>query len=333
MGRPTITQLAAQLGVAPSTVSRAFTRPHLLRPETVDAVKKAAEAAGYVPNQHARALSTGRAGAIGLIVPDIANPFFPPLIRAAQNVAGEAGLSVFLADTDEDARREEQLIARMAPQVEGLVIGSSRLGSGRIRELAASQRVAFINRDVPYSYRVLLDTTAAIRTALQHLAGLGHTGIAYVGGPGQSWSNRQRRAAVDAYTGPPSWSVTHFRADPGTYEAARNLAPAVVASGATAVIAFDDVIAHGLMGGFSANGLAVPRDMSVIGCDDTLAATTFPELSTISINIAEAAGTAVRALSDNARARTLPAARIVFTGTLVLRGTTGAPRARSGPGR
>lgn len=82
-------------------------------------VQKAAEAAGYVPNHHARALSTGRAGAIGLIVPDIANPFFPPLVRAAQNYASDLGLSVFLADTDEDPTREDRLISRMAPRSKG----------------------------------------------------------------------------------------------------------------------------------------------------------------------------------------------------------------------
>lgn len=328
MARPTITQLAAQLGVAPSTVSRAFTRPQLLKPETVELVKEAAKAAGYIPNHHARALATGRAGAIGLVVPDIANPFFPPLIRAVQNIASDGGLSVFLADTDEDPEREDRLIARMSPQVEGIVVGSGRLSSSRIREIAASQRIAFINRDVPHTYRVLLDTTAAIRAAMDHLMALGHTRIAYVGGPGRSWSNKQRRAAVDSYTGTSALRISHFSADPGTYEQAKNLATGVAAAGVTAVVAFDDVIAHGLMGGFNANGLAVPKDISIVGCDDTLATTTFPALTTISVNIAEAARTAVRALSDNPGSRSLPPARIVFEGTLILRGTTGpAPSA------
>ena len=323
MGRPTITQLAAELGIAPSTVSRAFTRPNLLKPETVALVQKAAEAAGYIPNHHARALSTGRAGAIGLIVPDIANPFFPPLVRAAQNYASDLGLAVFLADTDEDANREDRVIARMAPQVEGLIVVSSRLGSGRIRHLAASQRLAFINRDVPETYRVLLDTSAAIRSALTHLTELGHRHIAYVGGPERSWSNKQRRSAVDTFSGVHPLKVTHFSADPGTYDAAKGLSNSVAASGVTAVIAFDDVIAHGLMGGFAAAALDVPGDLSVIGCDDTLATTTFPALSTIAVSVGDAARRAVAALSENAGSTSLPAARIIFEGTLVLRGTTG----------
>jgi LacI family transcriptional regulator len=330
-GRPTITQLAAELGIAPSTVSRAFTRPNLLKPETVALVQKAAEAAGYVPNHHARALSTGRAGAIGLIVPDIANPFFPPLVRAAQNYASDLGLSVFLADTDEDANREDRLISRMAPQVEGLIVVSSRLPSARIRQIADSQRVAFINRDVAETYRVLLDTSAAIRSALTHLSELGHRRVAYVGGPPQSWANKQRRSAVDNFSKVHALEVTHFSADPGTYDAAKALADSVAASGVTAVIAFDDVIAHGLMGGFAAAGVDVPKDLSVIGCDDTLATTTFPALSTIAVNVGAAARRAVAALSENPGSTSLTGARIIFEGTLVLRGTTGAVRPTSSP--
>lgn len=322
-GRATITQLASLLGMAPSTVSRAFTRPNLLRPETVELVRNAAEAAGYVPNSHARALATGRAGVIGMVVPDIANPFFPPIIRAAQSLASDAGLAVYLADTDENSDREDQLISRMAPQVEGIVSVSSRLSSARVKELARSQRIAFINRDVPGTHRVLLSTAEAIGSAMDHLLALGHLNIGYVGGPEGSWSNKERRRAIETHTSRRSMKITYFQAQPGTYSAARDLSRAVMDAGVTAVIAFDDVIAHGLMGGFAALGVSVPQDISVIGCDDTLAATTFPALSTISVNATDAARTAVQALISTAGTQPLPPERIVIKGALVIRGTTG----------
>ncbi len=326
ISRPTITQLASQLGVAPSTVSRAFTRPDLLRPDTVDRVLAAAKAVGYVPNNNARALSTGRAGAIGLIVPDIANPFFPPLIRAAQNHASAAGLSVFLADSDEDAEREERLIIAMAPQVEGLLVVSSRLPSTRLRELAGRYRLALINRDVAGTFRVLLDATSAIRAALNHLKELGHTRIAYVGGPERSWSNRQRRGAVEVTARQLGLHFTSYGVPPGTYEAAKALSRTVVGKGATGVIAFDDVLAHGLMGGFAEERIDVPGDVSIIGCDDALATQTFPALSTISFNVADATSAAIHGLTEHPSDATLPTARITFDGTLVLRGTTGPAR-------
>ena len=96
---PTISVIAKKLGVSRSTVSRAFTRPDLLRPETVERVLAAAEDLSYVPNSVARALSTGHNGIIGLIVPDIANPFFPPLIRAAQAGADQQDFCVLLGDS------------------------------------------------------------------------------------------------------------------------------------------------------------------------------------------------------------------------------------------
>ncbi|MDQ0209565.1 substrate-binding domain-containing protein [Arthrobacter bambusae] len=120
------------------------------------------------------------------------------------------------------------------------------------------------------AYRVLLDTTAAIRSALTHLSELGHRRVAYVGGPPQSWANKQRRSAVDNFSKVHALEVTHFSADPGTYEVAKALSDSVTAFGVTAVIAFDDLIAQGPMGGFAAAGVDVPKDLSVIGCDDTL---------------------------------------------------------------
>ena len=94
----------------------------------------AAAEIGYVPNHHARALITGRSGAIGLVLPDVANPFFPPLIRYAQLAAEDYGLAVFVADTAEDTKRELQMIERLSPQVEGLIIASSRLPDRVLRD-------------------------------------------------------------------------------------------------------------------------------------------------------------------------------------------------------
>src|SRR5690606_20676084 len=99
----TIRDVAAAAAVSRSTVSRAFTRPQLLSPETVRHVLAVAARLGYVGNQAARALSTGRFGNIAVVVPDIANPFFPPLVRSLQLAAEAADLAVFLGDSDESA--------------------------------------------------------------------------------------------------------------------------------------------------------------------------------------------------------------------------------------
>src|SRR5215212_9148627 len=106
---PTISQVAAGARVARSTVSRAFNRPDMLSDETVRRVQAVAAKLGYVPNPVARALSTGRHGNLALVVPDVANPFFPPLIRAAQRQAEKTDLCVFLGNSDENPDNEDQL--------------------------------------------------------------------------------------------------------------------------------------------------------------------------------------------------------------------------------
>ena len=147
-GAPTISQVAEAAGVSRATVSRAFTRPDMLSADTVRRVMAIAKKIGYVPNHTARALSTGRYGNVALVVPDVANPFFPPLIRAAQVEAEKLDFCVFLGNSDENPAQEEKLVSRFATQVEGFILASSRLSDERIRFQAARRPLVLINRDI-----------------------------------------------------------------------------------------------------------------------------------------------------------------------------------------
>ena len=320
---PTIRQVAEASGVSRATVSRAFTRPAMLSPETVRQVRAAADRLGYVPNQVARALSTGRHGNVALIVPDVANPFFPPLIRAAQLRADTAGFCVFLGNSDEDAGREDTLVGRFLGQVEGLVLASSRMPQDRIRLHAARRPIVLVNRDVEGITRVLIDTAPGVSAAMTHLAELGHRRIAYVSGPAASWSNGQRRAAIRREAGARGLATIAVPARRPTYEAGRLSAPQIVASGASAAIAFDDLVAQGLIAGLAALGLAVPGAFSVVGCDDVLGETTYPPLTTISARCADAGEIAVDLLLGQMGARAPGEVRYKLDSTLVVRGSTG----------
>lgn len=319
---PTIVQIAKTLGVAPSTVSRAFTDSGKLRPETVQRVLDAAAHVGYVPNSYARALIMGRSGMIGLIVPDIANPFFPPIIRYAQLAAEECGLTIFVADTNDDSEREAKLIERLSPQVEGLIIASSRLPDDDLLTLARRQPTVLLNRDVDGVARVLVSATSALVQAISHFLETGHTRIAYVGGPPKSWSNTQRLDCVESVLGSYGIEGIFFQAPAGTYADGLSICSALVASGTTAVIAFDDVIAHGLMSGLRAHGVRVPEDINVLGCDDTLAITTYPPLSSIALDLGAAGRTAVEVFRSSSSHEAISEQRIELEGVLVLRGTT-----------
>src|SRR5215468_6883688 len=128
----TIRDVARASGVHISTVSRSFSAPQLVNPETRSKVLETAEKLGYRPNRAARALITGRTHNIGLIVADIANPFFPPLIKAAEREARMRDYHIFVADTDEDPRVEEELIQTLTKQVDGVLLCSPRLSNRAI---------------------------------------------------------------------------------------------------------------------------------------------------------------------------------------------------------
>ena len=265
---PTIVEIAHDLGVAPSTVSRAFTAPRLLRPETVERIRAAAAERGYVPNVHARALSTGVPRTIGLIVPDIANPFFPPMIRAAQRTAEETGHTVLIADTDGDEDREQRITARLALQSESLIVASSRLPSAQLIELTARRRVLFINRDEPETARILVSSRDALAQCTARLLELGHRRFVYVGGPHGSWSDRERRGAVEESLAGTGAALETLRIPSGTYADTLAAGDRILAGSPTAVVAFDDVIAHAVIDLLQHRGLAVPDRVSVVGCDD-----------------------------------------------------------------
>lgn len=333
----TIGDVAAAAEVSRSTVSRAFTRPQLLSPETVDHVRAVAARLGYVGNQAARALSTGRFGNIAVVVPDIANPFFPPLVRSLQLAAETADLAVFLGDSDESAEREAKLIARLAPQVEGFVLASPRLSEELIRELAATRPVVLVNRDLDGIPRVLIDSSGGMTEAVMLLKKLGHQRLAYLAGPRDSWSDQQRRAVLTQTSDAAGLTVEIIEVGRPSYAAGRDSVSAVVRSGATAAIAFDDVVSQGVLAGLELRGISVPSDFSLVGCDDTLAALTTPALTSVSAGAAIAGTAAAKLLIHLLDAPDPGAERIAIETHLVIRATTSGSarmqnsRSHSGP--
>jgi LacI family transcriptional regulator len=120
-----------------------------------------------------------------------------------------------------------------------------------------------------------------------------------------------------------------LNAKPATYAGGTRVVEALLASGATAVIAFDDVVAHGILAGLAERGVRVPDDFSVIGCDDVLAATTYPPLTTVSLHCADAGGIAVSVLLELLGGRELGDVRYSLDSSLTVRGTTGPAAGRA----
>jgi DNA-binding LacI/PurR family transcriptional regulator len=145
----TIADVAAQAGVSKATVSRVFSRPEAVRPETRERVLATARDLSFQPSHIARSLARGRTGSIGLVVPDVANPYFGPVIKTVQREARRQDLTVFTADSDEFDADEFTLSSTLAQQADGLILFSPRMPDAAVLELCERVPVVVINRDIP----------------------------------------------------------------------------------------------------------------------------------------------------------------------------------------
>lgn len=331
----TLADVARALGLSASTVSRALSDPSKVNPGTRERVRKAAQEMGYVPNQVARSLTSGRTDLIGLIVPDIANPFFPPIIKAVQARAAYKGKTVLIADVDEHAADELQRARIMHERVDGLIVVSPRTPENKLADLATLQPIVFVNREVPNAASVIIENADGMRDAVEHLTALGHRKIGYLGGPRRSWSNTQRQNAVRKACQDHGVELIEFGPFEPQIQAGVQAADLVHAAGITAVIAYDDMIALGLMARLNERGVKVGPDISVIGIDDSpMSGMAHPTLTSIHVPGPEAGAAAVDMVLDLADADAdtdaETRAQVVQLETrLVVRGSTGPLSERS----
>ncbi|GAB3713221.1 LacI family DNA-binding transcriptional regulator [Nocardiopsis oceani] len=322
----TIRDVARVSGVHVSTVSRTFSAAHLVNPDTRARVLAAADQLGYRPNRAARALSTRRTGNLGLIVADIANPFFPPLVKAAQAQARERDYHVFIADTDEQARVAEELVRSMAQQVDGALLVAPRLTNRTITELARDLPLVVVNRRLPGVSGVLMDVGCGARRAVDHLLDLGHREIALVTGPRAAWTSKEIERAAEGLADDRGVLLQRIGPNPPTEEGGRAAAAEVVASGATAVLAHNDLVAFGLAQASAELGLSVPSDLSVVGVDNShVARYSSPALTTVDMPVAAAGRGAVDLLLQAVADGGTPGTVSLETG-LVVRDSTAPPR-------
>lgn len=315
----TLQDVAVAAGVSPATASRALSAPASVSIERRHRVLEAAERLGYRPNRSAQALASGRSGHIGLVVPDLANPFFATVAKGVQAQARGAHRSVLVADTDEDVRAEREIVDDLQPNVGGLLLCSPRMPEDEIRDAAARGPVVVVNREVEGLASVSFDVAQGVHAALAHLRALGHTRVAYVGGPSTSWSDARRRAALTEVAGVEIVDVGGQRPIHQGGVAAADL---VIAAGATAVLAYNDLVALGVVARLHARGLSVPGDVSVIGFDDIPAAAyVSPALTTVALPLTRAGHEATTLLDGLNAAAEPPTVRLPVE--LVVRDSTG----------
>ena len=288
--RVNIADVAREAGVSAQTVSRALNNKGEISAETRERVLETVERLGYRPNTLARGLVTQKTSTLGLVVPDIANPFFSEVARGAEDTAHRAGFSLLLCNTMENSAREVEALRTLeAQRVDGIILCSSRLSEGEFGAMTARlPAVILVNRESSGNdlKSVCIDDEAGARCATQHLLHTGHHSIAFLAGPPASHSGLRRargyhhalsEAGMPIDPGLSVMCAPHLE---GGYDAARQLIscrPEI-----DAFLCYNDLVAVGALQACAAEGLRVPDDIAVIGCDDILlAGLVTPPLTTL----------------------------------------------------
>lgn len=248
---PTIYDVAAAAGVAPSTVSRAFSRPGRVNAETAARIHAVASELGYRTNPIARALPTGRTSMLAVIISDVTNPFFFEIIRGAEAAAADAGYVMLLVDAQESSTDEREAISRAIPIVDGLVLANSRMSNHAIRTVSAQRPAVVLNRPMSGMPSLVSDNARGSRRAVEHLAELGHHALTYVAGPEASWADGMRWRSVLEAASELDLRVRRVGPFPPTLAGGTAAVREMAANPSTAVIAYNDLMAIGLSCGDS----------------------------------------------------------------------------------
>jgi LacI family transcriptional regulator len=273
----TIRDVAERVGVHHSTVSRALSpsKRDKISPAVVKKVEQAADELGYFPNIVASSLKQNRSFTVGVLIPDLTNPLFPPIIRGIQDAVEAAGYTVITANTDDEQDKELNALRIMRGRaIEGMIISTARREDRIVDECIANDiPFVLVNRTVDHDgvSAVIVDEDHGVRSVIDHLVGLGHTRIAHVSGPQHSSTGFGRaRAFTQCMNAHDLRGELIEVAEKYTIEEGRRAFTRLLARDKklTAVVAANDMLALGCLDATKELGLRVPEDISITGYDD-----------------------------------------------------------------
>ena len=338
--RATLKDVAQAVGVHTSTVSRALnpqTR-HFITPEVSEKILKASAALNYRQNAAAYALRTNRTRIIGVIIPDITNPIFPPIIRGIEDGLASQGYMAIVVNTDDALRREASVIDMLcAHGVDGVIAASVERDDPALRRMAEDGiPVVTVNRrmDDPALASIVNDEEQGIRAVMDHLVALGHGRIAHIAGPQKTSTGKGRLDAFRRHRdaiGLPADERLIVLSEAFNEAEGERCSEALLATEApfTALVCANDRLAVGAIAALRRRGLSIPRDVSITGFNDMpLVDRLEPPLTTIRVEQYAAGRLAVEALLAGF-AQTLPGSaprHEVLPVQLVVRASTAAAR-------
>jgi LacI family transcriptional regulator len=343
----TLRDVAVRAGVHPATASRALNPETriLVSEDTARRVLDAAEALGYSPNPVARSLRTRRSHTVGVLIPDLNNPLFPPIVRGIEDRLAAAGYVALIGNTDSDDKRERMVFDQMrARHVDGLVLATARLRHPLLAEASRAEiPVVLINRLAQdYSFpSVTVDNERGVRMAVSHLAGLGHRRIAHIAGPQEMSTGLSRyRGFVTAMesSGLQVDSDLVVFAKAFTVEEGLRCARLLLERGGgqavaecTAIAAANDMLAVGCYAALDECGLSCPEDISVVGFNDMPFIDRLrPPLTTIRFPHYQVGTEAAQLLLERIAEHSGPVKILYLAPELIIRGSTARAPGRAG---
>jgi LacI family transcriptional regulator len=336
--RATLRDVALLAGVHISTVSRALNpqTQHLLTPEVVEEIRRISKSLNYRRNAAAHSLRTNRTRLVGVVLPDITNPVFPPIIRGIEDGLAKHGYLAILANTDGHLDREAEIAETLlARGVDGLILASVEREDRAISQLTAEGLpIVTVNRrvDDPAVSSVVNDEADGIRLVLTHLVSLGHSSVANIAGPQSLSTGVERYRAFEtqrrALSLKPDQRLIAFAAAFNEAEGDR-CTEELLGRGITfsAIVCSNDRLAIGAIAALRRAGLECPENISITGYNDMpLVDRLSPSLSTVRIQQYEVGRDAVGVLFEMIET---PAARrtprhLIRPVELVIRDSTSA---------
>jgi len=326
---PSIYDVAAAAGVAPSTVSRALSKPGRVSFRTAEHVRQVAAQLGYRAQTRQRSLEGSPTSMLAMVIADITNPVFFGMIRGAERTALHAGYTLLLVETQESEAAERALLERIRPSVDGIILTSSRMSDAVIRTLAKTAPIVVLNRLVDQVPSVASDNVKAVKRAVEHLADAGHRSLTYLAGPEASWADGMRWRGLLEAGHELDIKVRRIGPQLPTLGGGRQAAERWLTAPSTGVVAYNDLVAIGFIQAVQERGIEVPGQVSVVGFDNIREAELIqPALTTIASPLRSLGSAAVNHLLKTA---VLPTQRqgdsVVLPARVVVRHSSGqAPK-------
>lgn len=266
----TLADVARLAGVSLATASRVFGRPDKVGLATASSVIAAAEELGYVANSTARALATGTTGLLGLIVPDLSSSYFAPIIAAVQTEAERSGFELVIADSRGAVETEGVILKRLQGRVDGVIMASPRGEDAVIAKLAQQHPLVVTNRVIAGVDSVSIDVSDGLEQLCKTILSRGHKRVAYLGGPAGSLTDDARFHAIEEILRNAQGEAVRLGPVEPNTKAGADSFNSVCDTGVSAVIAYNSVVAYGLLLAAGEANYSVPLDLAIAAADDVV---------------------------------------------------------------